>query len=69
MKICFIANNNAGDGISGGDRIFIEFLKNWRDDLELILLGSEEAIKIAKDRGVLGVKFIQSDVKKEEGWQ
>ena len=63
MKICFIANNNVGDSISGGDRIFIEFLKNWRDDSELVLLGLEEAIKIAKYRGVLGVKFIQSDVK------
>ena len=56
----FVANNNVGTGFSGGDRIFVEFLKNWNKKAKLILLGSEEAIKISKERGV-DVKFIQTD--------
>jgi len=59
-KIVFIANNNVGTGFSGGDRIFIEFLKNWKDKADLVLFGSEEAIEMAKKRGV-DVKFIQTD--------
>ncbi|HOD01608.1 MAG TPA: glycosyltransferase family 4 protein [bacterium] len=59
-KIIFFANNNVGTGFSGGDRIFIEFLKNWKDKADLILFGSEEAIGMAEKRGV-DVKFIQTD--------
>jgi len=59
-KIVFIANNNVGTGFSGGDRIFIEFLKNWKDKADLVLFGSEEAIEMIKKRGV-DVKFIQTD--------
>ena len=59
-KIVFIANNNVGTGFSGGDSIFIEFLKNWKDKADLVLFGSEEAIEMAKKRGV-DVKFIQTD--------
>ena len=60
MKMIFVANNNVGTGFSGGDRIFVEFLKNWNKKAKLILFGSEEAIKISKERGV-DVKFIQTD--------
>lgn len=59
-KIIFIANNNVGRGFSGGDRIFIEFVKNWADKLEIIFFGSEEAIKIAKDRNIQEVKIIET---------
>ena len=59
-KIVFIANNNVGTGFSGGDRIFIEFLKNWKDKADLILFGSEEAVEMTRKRGV-DVKFIQTD--------
>ena len=57
--VIFIANNNI-KGFSGGDRIFIEFLKNWKGKTDLILFGSQEAIEISKERGV-DVKFIQTD--------
>jgi glycosyltransferase involved in cell wall biosynthesis len=64
-KICFIANNNIGLGFSGGDRIFTEFLKNWCGSAKLLLIGSEEAIKISRDRGVKDVDIIQSDKRNE----
>jgi glycosyltransferase involved in cell wall biosynthesis len=64
-KIIFIANNNIGNGFSGGDRIFVEFLKNWNDKADLILIGSEEAIKISIDRGVDNIKIIETDKSNE----
>jgi len=59
-KIIFIANNNVGDGFSGGDRIFVEFIKNWNKKVKIIVFGSEEAIKISKDRGA-EAEFIETD--------
>jgi hypothetical protein len=34
-NIIFFANNNIGTGLSGGDRIFIEFLKNWQNKAKI----------------------------------
>ena len=59
-KIIFIANNNVGTGFSGGDRIFTEFLKNWKGKADLILLGSEEALNMSKERGI-DIKLVQTD--------
>ncbi len=62
QKIIFIANNNIGfGGLSGGDRIFIEFIKNWYDKQDITLLGSEEAITISKERDVSNIGFIETD--------
>ncbi len=61
--ICFLANNNIGDGFSGGDRIFTEFLKHWRSRSELTLVGSEEALALVRTRVGEGVRLIQSDAK------
>jgi len=63
MRICFIANNNIGDGLSGGDRIFTEFLKSWRHKGELTLVGAEEALALARTRVDGSVRLIQSDRK------
>ncbi len=63
MRVCFMANNNIGDGLSGGDRIFTEFLKRWRERVELTLVGSEEAVELVRKRVGDGVRLIQSDVK------
>jgi len=62
MKRCFfIANNNIGDsGLSGGDRIFIELARNWKDKLELTILGAEEAINVCKREGLTGVTFVKT---------
>ena len=62
-KVLFIANNNIGAGLSGGDRIFTELLRHWRGKLELTLLGSEEAFSMAATRGVSGFRFLQSDIR------
>ncbi len=60
MKICFISNYNVGFGLSGGDRIFIELMKEWRQHAEIVLLGCEEAIVIAKRGGANQVRFLQT---------
>ncbi len=60
-KIIFFANNNVGYGLSGGDTIFTQFIKNWQDKLEISLVGSEEAIAVAGREGVGNIEFIQTD--------
>lgn len=60
-KVVFLANNNIGTGLSGGDRIFIEFLRHWKDKLDLTLLGSEEAMAMATVRDVADFRYIGSD--------
>jgi len=63
MKIIFVANNNVGDAFSGGDRIFVEFIKNWKEKSEIVLFGSEETIRISRERGAGGIKMIETDSK------
>jgi glycosyltransferase involved in cell wall biosynthesis len=52
MKICFVANNNIGYGLTGGDRIFTELLKRWTTVASLQLMGSQEASDIVCRYGV-----------------
>ncbi len=60
-KIFFIANNNIGDsGLSGGDRIFIEFARSWKEKTALYIIGSEEALTICKREGLTGVAFLKT---------
>ncbi len=58
MKIVFISNNNLGLGFSGGDRIFTELIKGWKNYATIQLMGSEEAILISKRNGV-EAEFLQ----------
>ena len=51
MKIVFIANNNIGFGLSGGDRIFTELIKGWKMHAHVQLMGCQEAIEIALRNG------------------
>ncbi len=60
-KILFIANNNEGFGLSGGDRIFVELIRNWETKLDIVLAGSAEAMLIAERYGLWGVKKILID--------
>lgn len=60
-NIIIFAINNVGDGFSGGDRIFIELARRWRKEASIALYGSEEAIRIARERGIDGIDFIQVD--------
>jgi glycosyltransferase involved in cell wall biosynthesis len=41
-KILFIANNNIGNGQSGGDTIFLELIKHWQDKLNIAVFASQE---------------------------
>ena len=59
MRICFIANNNIGYGLSGGDRIFTELLKRWTTYSSLQLMGCQESIDIARRCGV-DVPFLKT---------
>ncbi len=60
-KIIFVANNNIGKGFSGGDRIFVELLKNYKGIFDIILMGSQEAVESSFERGASGFKVIQTD--------
>ena len=59
-KVVFIANNNIGDfGLSGGDRIFIELARGWKDRVKLYLIGCEEAITVSKREGINDIFFLK----------
>lgn len=59
-KLLIIANNNIGTSQSGGDTIFLEFIKHWQNKLDITLIGSEESKNLLK-RYHLNPNFIQSD--------
>lgn len=59
-KLLIIANNNIGTGQSGGDTIFLEFIKNWQKELSITVFGSEETSHLLK-RYQLSPKFIKTD--------
>ncbi len=59
-KLLIIANNNIGTSQSGGDTIFLEFIKNWQKQLDITVIGSGESKRLLK-RYRLKPKFIQSD--------
>lgn len=59
-KILIIANNNIGHGQSGGDTIFLNFIKYWQKDLKITVLGSQETQELLK-RYKLKIKFIKTD--------
>lgn len=60
QKIVFISNWTQGTGMSGGDRIWIEFAKVWKEKVKLTVVGSQEAIAISKRYGLNDVEFLQS---------
>lgn len=59
-KILFIANNNIGFGLSGGDTIFIQLLNYWQKKCQLTLLGCQEAINILPST-IRHIKIIITD--------
>ncbi len=47
----FIANNTIGTtGMSGGDRIWIELVRAWQEQMRLVVFGCEESLTILKER-------------------
>jgi len=59
-KLLIIANNNIGTGQSGGDTIFLEFIKHWQNNLQITVFGSEETQSLLK-RYHLTPTFIKTD--------
>ena len=59
-KLLIIANNNIGTGQSGGDTIFLEFIKHWQDKLDITVFGCEETGELL-ERYKLSPKFTQTD--------
>jgi glycosyltransferase involved in cell wall biosynthesis len=60
-RVFFVANNNIGDsGLSGGDRIFIELARVWKEKTELYIIGCAEAITICKRENLSGVTFLKA---------
>lgn len=63
-KCFFISNNTIGDyGWSGGDRIFIELAKNWKNKINLTIIGSEEAITVSNREGLTDIEFLKTSSK------
>jgi glycosyltransferase involved in cell wall biosynthesis len=60
-KLLIIANNNIGSGQSGGDTIFLEFIKHWQKYLDITVFGCQEAKQLLK-RYQLKTKFVETDV-------
>lgn len=59
-KLLIIANNNIGTGQSGGDTIFLEFIKNWQSKIKITVFGSSETEYLLK-RYQLSPSFIKTD--------
>ena len=62
-KILFISNNNIGFGLSGGDSIYINFIKYWSDKVNITFLGSQEAIDITPKDVLSKTEVILTDSK------
>jgi glycosyltransferase involved in cell wall biosynthesis len=60
FKLLIIANNNIGPGQSGGDTIFLEFIKNWQKQLDITVFGSQETLNLLH-RYHLKTNFILTD--------
>lgn len=62
-KIIFIANVDCGQGMSGGKRIYFEFLKNWKKKFNIYFFGSVGTILQIKHYFKKNIKFIETDTK------
>ena len=56
-RLLILANWMQGSALSGGDKIFIELVKKWRDKLDITLFLSAEGAKICERQGLGGVKY------------
>lgn len=59
-SLIIISNSNIGPVQSGGDTIFLAFIKYWINKLNIILVGSQETKNIIKNNKVKA-NFIQTD--------
>ena len=63
-RLLVLANWMQGTALSGGDLIFIELVKRWRDKLDITLFLSAEGVAICQNHGLTGVKHIVGAVQK-----
>lgn len=59
--LLIIANNNFGDSLSGGDRIYLNIAKYWQDKFDVTFLASQEAKKLNKQYLTQNYPTIQTD--------
>lgn len=59
-SLIIISNNNLGPVQSGGDTIYLAFIKYWTKKLNIILWGSQESLNLLR-KNKLKTNFIQSD--------
>ena len=50
-RLLVLANWMQGTALSGGDLIFIELVKRWRDKLDITLFLSAEGVAICQNHG------------------
>jgi len=60
-RTIFIANNNIGAGLSGGDTIFLQFLKHWSKKINITVFGSQETKNLINQNQIKKVTFIKTD--------
>ena len=62
-NILLIANNTVGSGMSGGDRIWINFIRYWGERSGIRFMGSKEAVDMLKREQIdeIPVNIIISD--------
>ncbi len=65
--IVFIANNNIGHSLSGGDRIFIELIRHWKKDTKITLFATTEAIDLLNAAKVDNIQIIKTDTRNPNG--
>ncbi|MBI5873407.1 MAG: glycosyltransferase [Candidatus Omnitrophica bacterium] len=54
----FISNSSIGDtGLSGGDRIYIELARAWKQNAKVSIVGCGEAVIIAKREGLTEIDY------------
>lgn len=58
LKIHIFAYAALGEGLSGGDRIFIEFARRWKEDgYDVEILTGNEGCKVCKDNKLDNIKY------------
>ena len=57
MTVHFLAINNIGIGLSGGDSIWINLAKHWRNIATINVIGSFEALSTLNDTSIPQIKI------------
>lgn len=59
-SLVIISNNNLGPVQSGGDTIYLAFIRHWAKKIDITLWGSQESLNLLKNNN-LKTKFIKTD--------